>query len=618
MYGRCLNLWLLLILLGVVWLGTGWADSLIVTASQANVRQGPGMSYRVLATLPSGATFPILSTQQGWYQILLDDGRKAWIASSVAQVDPGGHGLERRLDSPVGVSKRRLALVIGNAGYAVGPLKNPVNDATDMTETLRKLGFEVTLLADASQRQMEDAINSFGRQLRQGGMGLFYYAGHGLQVSGQNYLVPVGARIERESDVKYEAVSADWVLDVMEEAGNPLNLIILDACRNNPYGRGWRSPVQGLAPPRQSARGAFIAYATAPLQVAADGHGRNGIYTKHLLHYMEKPGLSVEQLFKQVRKDVARETGGKQTPWESSSLTGDFYFVSTQNGEEQQRPQPEQQQFAAEQQPLASENLRSETGRQQREEEAPKPQEAQAGREWRDPTTGMVFVYVPRGCYEMGCGSWTSECDKDEKPVHEVCVEDFWLGKYEVTQGEWRQVMGGNPSEFTRSDRHPVEGVSWEEAQDFARQISQRSGYEFGLPTEAEWEYACRGGGKERKYPWGQEEPDCQQGARNGAKFDDDERCDQTGTEAVGSYGANELGLYDMSGNVWEWVEDGYSSKAYAHNRQNHTSMREGSLRVIRGGSWDYSPRYVRCANRYQDSPGSRIDDLGFRLRRRP
>lgn len=221
--------------------------------------------------------------------------------------------------------KRRLALVIGNGDYQNSPLKNPVNDAQDMARVLRKMGFEVIHKENAEQRRMEEAIRDFGRGLRSEGIGLFYFAGHGIQVKGRNYLIPIGAKIESESDVRFESVDAGRVLGKMEDAGNELNIVILDACRNNPFARSFRSSNRGLA--RMDApKGSLVAYATAPGSVASDGKGRNGTYTKYLLKHMGTPGLKVEEVLKNIRIDVMEETGDKQVPWESSSLRGDFYF----------------------------------------------------------------------------------------------------------------------------------------------------------------------------------------------------------------------------------------------------------------------------------------------------
>lgn len=219
----------------------------------------------------------------------------------------------------------RTALVIGNSMYQKGPLRNPVNDATDIAETLRQLEFDVTLLRDVHLHQMEDALTAFNRELRQGGLGLFYFAGHGVQVAGENYLIPLGTRIDREQDVRYEALPVGQVLGAMEDAGNGLNIVILDACRNNPFARSWRSDRRGLAVV-QATRGSLIAYATEPGGLANDGDGRNGVYTHHLLLNLPTPGLPVEQMFKQVRIGVLLASGGKQTPWESSSLTGNVSF----------------------------------------------------------------------------------------------------------------------------------------------------------------------------------------------------------------------------------------------------------------------------------------------------
>jgi len=221
----------------------------------------------------------------------------------------------------------RTALVIGNSKYKLAAeLSNPINDATDIANSLRQLGFDVTLLKDADLRQMEHAIKNFNRNLRQGRTGLFYFAGHGTQINGENYLIPIDARLEREQDVRYETLPLGKLLNVMEDASNDVNIIILDACRNNPFDRKWRSLQRGLAPPTQTVKGTLIAYPTSPGKIALDGKGRNSPYTRALLQHMKTPNLDVEQMFKQVRADVLKDTRGKQTPWESSSLIGSFVF----------------------------------------------------------------------------------------------------------------------------------------------------------------------------------------------------------------------------------------------------------------------------------------------------
>ena len=229
-------------------------------------------------------------------------------------------------DRGIRVRESRLALVIGNADYKSSPLKNPVNDARDFSNALKNLGFEVIYRENAGQRIFEEAIRDFGNRLHKlGGIGLFYYAGHGVQVKDDNFLIPVDAQIYQETDIKYEAINAGRILDAMYNASNRMNIVILDACRDNPFARSFRSAAQGLA--RMDApTGTIIAYATSPGNVAADGDGRNSYYTKHLLKQMPDPRLNIEKVFKNVRIGVIQETDNRQVPWESSSLTGDFYF----------------------------------------------------------------------------------------------------------------------------------------------------------------------------------------------------------------------------------------------------------------------------------------------------
>ncbi len=233
-------------------------------------------------------------------------------------------------NSSVLLSERRVALVIGNSSYKlISPLANPKNDAILMAATLKDVGFEVVTAIDVDYRDMRQAVRKFGKALRNSGsdaVGLLYYAGHGIQAKGQNFLIPLGAQIESTADLSLEALSASDILAQMEDAGNRLNLVILDACRNNPFPGKVRAAGRGLAR-IQAASGSLIAFAAAPGQVASDGNGSNSPYTSALVKAMKQPGIAVEQVFKRARVGVERVTGGRQTPWEESSLTGDFYFV---------------------------------------------------------------------------------------------------------------------------------------------------------------------------------------------------------------------------------------------------------------------------------------------------
>lgn len=223
----------------------------------------------------------------------------------------------------------RVALVVGNSDYRnTSPLRNPRNDAALMARTLEALGFTVTLATDQGYLEMKRALLEFGRVLREPGLeaGLFFYAGHGVQVRGENYLVPVDATIDSEDEIDLEAINVNDFLQVMNSSQSGINIVILDACRNNPFARSFRSASRGLAPV-QAPKGTLIAYSTAPGDVALDGDGDNSPYTLALTTAMRAgAGAPIETVFKSARKTVVTETADRQVPWETTSIIGDFYF----------------------------------------------------------------------------------------------------------------------------------------------------------------------------------------------------------------------------------------------------------------------------------------------------
>ncbi len=224
----------------------------------------------------------------------------------------------------------RIALVIGNGEYTnARKLTNPVNDANDMAKTLNELGFEVISGTNLNLQQMTEKVREFGDKLKvSGGVGLFYYAGHGIQVNGRNYLIPVNADITREDEIDFAALNFDLILRKLATANNGLNIVVLDACRNNPFARSWsRDAGDGGLAQVTAPTGTFIAYATSPDRTASDGTGRNGLYTAELLKHIKQPNLKIEEAFKQVTIAVDQKSDGKQVPWTSSSLRGEFYFL---------------------------------------------------------------------------------------------------------------------------------------------------------------------------------------------------------------------------------------------------------------------------------------------------
>ncbi len=500
-----------------------------------------------------------------------------------------------------GTKVRRTALVIGNSAYLRGPLKNPANDARDMAVALKRVGFDVTILTDATQSQMENAVRDFGTKLRQGGVGLFYYAGHGVQVAGENYLVPVNAVIQSEGDVKYGSVNAGLVLAKMEDAGNGLNIVILDACRSNPYARSFRTANEGLAK-MDAPTGSLISYATAPGSVASDGTGRNGVFTRHLLENMEEPGLPISEVLMRVRQGVVKETGKKQVPWEASSLIGQFYFAAS--AASYATPATQNLKAAAEAEAAAKKQLPLlALPPAPKQSPGAAPASGSPGQTWRDPMTQMEFVWVPEGNFEMGCGSWGGKCYNWEKPLHRVRLNGFWLAKYTVTQGQWQKEMESNPSYFKKGDNYPVEQVSWNDAKEFISKLNAKGSTKFRLPTEAEWEYAARSGGRAEMFAGGDDIDRVAWYRGNSARS----------THPVGTKAPNGLGLYDMSGNVWQWCEDVYAT--YSSGVQdNPVANGDGSSRVYRGGSMHDEPSFVRTVGRSNGTPDSRGVSLGFRL----
>ena len=244
----------------------------------------------------------------------------------------------RAAAAPVLTSEPRHALVIGNASYASAPLLNSANDAAAVAKVLERAGFTVDLKLNASQKQMQDAVTAFGDKLKNGGAGLFYFAGHGVQIKGRNFLLPVapaGNDIKREDEVPYKSVDVQQVLDKMDTAKNRINMVVLDACRDNPFAGITRSTRSGGGSGLSQVDapiGSLIAFATAPGSVASDGKNANGLYTQHLLANIERPGTPIEEVFKRVRLGVRLDSNGTQVPWESTSLEGDFYFFAPAAG----------------------------------------------------------------------------------------------------------------------------------------------------------------------------------------------------------------------------------------------------------------------------------------------
>jgi formylglycine-generating enzyme required for sulfatase activity len=557
-------------------------------------------------------------------------------------------------------------------------------------------------------------------------------------------LLPVQGDYQREADFDSQAVSLNYVLDQFR-GSRAAGLVILDACRDNPFRSSTRSATRGLGR-KEPPDGLLIAYSTAENQTAADGSGTNGLYTKHLAHFLSQKGLAVDEVFDQTAKQVKLESRGVQSPREDSDIRDKLYLngtpqiaaapapapVAGDDGLEAQTWRDAQSvgttavyrafiegfpqsrytaaariKLAAAEQRERKEAAEAEAAaaasllRERAQTEAKAWQEAQAadtvedyqafietypqspnlkaaqrklaaaekaeaadeakrvaeawrsaqqadtvesyeaflnahgsssfvsaakqkleaararqpkwkvGDTFRDCAECPEMVVLPAGSFEMG--DLHGDGDTDEKPVRTVRIgQAFAMGRYEVTQGQWKAVMGGNPSKFSKcGDNCPVEKVSWDEVQVFISKLNAKTGKRYRLPSEAEWEYACRAG-KRHRYCGSDSVDDVAWYDRNSDRK----------TYPVGGKSANGWGSYDMAGNVMEWVQDYYEENGYnkgqpLDDRAHAPSSNDGALRVVRGGSWFNLASNARSATRTGASPDYfRSGYVGFRLSR--
>ncbi|KJU84524.1 peptidase C14, caspase catalytic subunit p20 [Candidatus Magnetobacterium bavaricum] len=496
------------------------------------------------------------------------------------------------------------ALIIGNNDYKhMSNLKTAVNDAKAVEQVLRgRYGFNTRLLVNATRAQILSTLNEFRRTLGEDDNFLVYYAGHGKfdEIAGKAYWLPVDAK----RDDTTEWIIADDITSEMKRIASKHILLVSDSCYSGTLTRGASTDLSSKGRREEflrkmmERRSRTLMASGGNEPVSDSGGGEHSVFAAAFLRALkevDKGTFTAEELF--YGGKVKESVGGKseQLPEynnirNSGHDGGDFVFNL---GDIYPTPVPTPIQTPV---PTASPTLAISST-------------------YTDPMTEMEFVLVKGGCYDMG--DTLDEGHSNEKPVHKVCVDDFYMSRYEVTQAQWEKVMGSNPS---KGGRYPVELVSWDDAQGYLSKLNQQTDKKHRLPTEAEWEYACREGGKKVRFGTGTDK--INSGIVNfDASVTDKQLYSEAGeyrnqTTEVGSLKkANGLGLYDMSGNVWEWVEDWYSEDAYKqHDERNPIYTKEGSNRVLRGGSWSNRPQNVRCAVRFGSLPGSRRYSIGFRL----
>jgi len=539
--------------------------------------------------------------------------------------------------SPVLNKNKRIALIIGNSQYDSSPLRNPVNDALLIGKSLENLGFQVSVKENLSFQEMKQAIQSFSEQLAGGAVGLFYFAGHGIQINGRNFLIPVDFNAE-QTDVSKQAVEVDYVIKEITGKGG-LNILILDACRNAPTGYTVPTDKEGLAEIRNAPIGTYIAFSTAPGKKAKDGKGNNSPYALSLADNLRLRPSRLEDVFIRTRIQMDNITTGQQTPWENSSLNSIFFFSED---------------ITAPAQNLGAFNpdisaigrilnlpiivpLLNESGNLIK-------QARQTASYFVEAQTGLEMMQVQSGNFKMGT-SWeiidaaykdakkykdiSQETIAAEMPQHQVNVPGFFISKTEITQAQWQAVMGSLPEiepDF-RGGNLPVVKVSWRQANAFCKKLSQMTGNIYRLPTEAEWEYAAKAG-SESPFAFG--------------KTITSDLANYKGTfpflSVTGGVFRNELipvgslknlnafGLADMHGNVWEWTADNWHEdyngaptdgsvwEAQEPEEEDSEEQDPRLLRVIRGGSWDSIASNCRSTSRRKQPQMSGSNKIGFRV----
>jgi formylglycine-generating enzyme required for sulfatase activity len=500
---------------------------------------------------------------------------------------------------PADAAGKRVALIIGNAAYAdVGQLANPVLDSQAVSTALTSAGFDdVKLVTNMTAQSMREELKLFSAKASEADIAVIYYAGHGVEVADQNYLVPVDAKLLRSTDIEFEAIPLSSVRSAVSGAAK-LRMVVLDACRNNPFRlsgvNGKRAANRGLAQIEPGA-GEVVAYSAKEGTLAQDGASNaNSPFAQALVKSLSEPGLEIRLLFGKVRDDVLSATNNEQEPYTYASLGGEALYL---------RPpvDPPLVQIVQPAKPTS----------------------------FRDCPDCPDMVIVPAGQFRMGSPNNEPHRENDEGPQHDVhFAQSFAVGKFEVTRqqfeaflkvtaydvGEACSLWTGTrftptPGRNLRSPGldqtpdHPATCISWRDAKAYAMWLSKRTGFKYRLLSEAEWEYAARSGA-ETAFATG---PilDAAQVNFNG-----------TTTVPVGQFAANAFGLHDMQGNVWEWTEDCYAPNYANAPSDGSAYFSSGCERTYRGGAWANTAKDMRFATRGTNAAEKRVNIFGLRVAR--
>jgi formylglycine-generating enzyme required for sulfatase activity len=573
--------------------------------------------------------------------------------------------------APAAPAGSRVALVIGNGAYELaGQLRNPVNDARAIAAALTNLGYSVQLVTDAKKPDMDAALAQFAAAASAADQAVVFFSGHGVEVRGVNYLLPVDTQNVSETTIPLKAVPLPTIMDIADSA-RQLGLVMVDACRNNPLGSSNAKAVRGLGAVEPAGGKLLVAFATKHGRIAEDGNGPDSPFTTAILQALKVPGLELGLFWRKVHDSVMSATGGSQEPFTYGSLSAEQQYlnppVSTASASTPSASTPSvspprpydaratelamwqsaqsigtveayreylsrypkgqfsalaKLQIAALNHPArvvspppaaAARPQELITPLRPQDEQPPPPPPVRGGASIRDCSECPELVTIPAGHFLIGSPKNERGRMKDEGPQHPVDVAAFALGKYDVTFDEWDACVLARACSKHPSDqgwgrgRRPVINVTWNDAQEYLRWLSRKSGRTYRLPSEAEWEYAARAG-TSTAYYWG------------GSAVQGNANCDGCGgqftrrTAPVGSFPANPLGLFDMAGNVWQFTQDCWHPSYAGAPSDGHAWGDCTSGRVVRGGSWANTPPKLRSASRTGDANIYGL--VGFRVAR--
>ncbi len=568
------------------------------------------------------------------------------------------------------VFAKRLALVIGNNAYsnlvANQQLERARNDADSVGQTLASIGFKVSVGYDLNRIQMLEKISEFASQIERGDEVVFFYAGHGVEIEGQNFLLPSNIpKTNKTYILKSQAINFKvGIHDTFVDRGARISLFVLDACRNNPFknekGRSLGGS-RGLAKIEKPAFGTMVLFSAAAGQVALDSlsnvpdNHRNSVFTRTLVPQLKKPGLEIKSLANVVRKKtyaLARKDNHTQIPASYNEILNDYYLAGRSIKVEPSTSAKDNSELIALKKRLAAleKQRRNDSASKDRAKIAALEKRLAALQKLKNPQnkppiqkTGGIFplkhgykfqdckdcpkmIVIKGGTFTMGSSTREYKRFNDEGPQRRVRIKKFAVGQFEVTFDEWDACVrdggcgGYRPKDegWGRGNR-PVINVSWKDAKAYTKWLSRKTGKTYRLLTEAEWEYVARAG-TTTPFWWGSSASTDRANYDGNYTYKGSKGVYRKRTVPVDSFRPNPWGLYNVHGNVYEWVEDEYH-KSYKSAPTDGSawitsSNNEVVSRVVRGGSWLYDPQNLRSAVRNVSIPTFRSFDFGFRLSR--